>query len=192
MLSERANKIIEDVDNVRKDTEIEPILEKYPEKLDRGFIQKYAEIKISVFSTQITYASYFIALVIVIVTFIQNISETLFPGIYQKYDLLNYITLIALFILLPITFYLFIKEFSKINVLKNIIVEIDDADRYATQERYESIIISKLNEISQKLTVINQKTDFFEKTISDKLEIIEKKIIDLERTKEPRRESKVQ
>ena len=77
-------------------------------------------------------------------------------------------------------------------MLKNIIIEIDDADRYVTQERYESIIISKLNEISQKLTVINQKTDFFEKTISDKIEIIEKKIIDLERTKEPRRESKVQ
>ena len=98
MLSKRANKIIEDVDNIHKDTEIESILEKYPEKLDRGFIQKYAEIKISVFSTQITYGSYFFALVIVIVTFIQKISETLFPGIYQKYVFLNYFYIICTFI----------------------------------------------------------------------------------------------
>ena len=54
MASDLANKIIEDIKNVHKHEDIEHLLQAYPDKSDRDFIQKYAETEIAVSSSKIT------------------------------------------------------------------------------------------------------------------------------------------
>lgn len=79
MLSESAKNITKDVDNVRKNTDIESLLQKYHEKPQRDFIQKYAETKIASVGSRVTNLAYLLTLLTAIVSIMLSVSLFFYP-----------------------------------------------------------------------------------------------------------------
>jgi hypothetical protein len=65
LYSERANRIIKDIERTHK-KEIRTLLKKYPSDKDRDFIQKYVETQIAVGSLYVTLVSYIFALIAIV------------------------------------------------------------------------------------------------------------------------------
>lgn len=153
MLSDRAKNIIKDVGNLHKNTDIKFFLQKY-DKLERDFIQKYVETKIAFFSIKIAHLAYLFSLLAVILSIVLSISLFFYPEYCQKYKFLYTFLLIVLCILFFIVFYLLIKELTKKNnVFEDIIISIEDDDKLIIDERGESIVVPKPDEIRGKVDI---------------------------------------
>ena len=153
MLSSRANNVTEDVDNVQKNRDIESLLQKYPDKLERDFIQKYIETKIAFFSNKITRVSFIFSLLAIAVALILNITLFLYPEYPQQYKPFYKLGLIILLIFPPIVMYLLFKEIGKKNVLEDIIVAIEDDDKLSIKEQEESIVAPEQDDISSNVDI---------------------------------------
>ncbi len=152
MLSEHANKIIKDIDNVRKEKkDIDCLLQKYHEKSEIDFIQKYAETEIGYSSKKLAWLALLLSLVALIIGVVGTLGLSLFLDNFKPYlNLFAYIIIIysiALFVIL----YIFIKDlfFSGKDIFKEIIIEIE--------------AINMQNNMQTKL-------DALEKKVSNKIE----------------------
>jgi hypothetical protein len=178
MLSEHANEIIKDIDNFHKNRiNIDFLLQKYDEKSERDFIQKYAETKIAVLGV---YALLFalISAIIAIILAIGLSSIYIEPFMADK-DLYN-VVLIILFILYVWVAYLFFYRLYKGDPLEKIIIEIEDINMQNNMHSKPDVI-SKLDTIISKVDTINPRIDALEKNVSTKLEAIEKEIKSLKK-----------
>ena len=185
MLSKHAEDIKKAINNVRESTDIESLLEKYDKKYQRVYIQKYAETKIAIFSSKLAYLAFLFAILAVIVTTMQSISLLLIsPEDFQKYKPLYFVMFIIFLICFIITLYLYITKllgkkniFEKISEkeFENIIVAIE-AEKLENPEHVESLIISKLNEIDNKVDISNLKMDALDKNLSTKIETIDENL----------------
>ena len=109
MVSKISQNIMEDVDGVRKNTDIESLLQKYQEKSQKEFIQKYVETKIAVNSYKVTKWSYLFALVAVITASMLSI----YPVSFNVNRNSNVFLFLAFFLLLIPTLIILIQELSK-------------------------------------------------------------------------------
>lgn len=185
MLSKHAEDIKKAINNVRESTDIESLLEKYDKKYQRVYIQKYAETKIAIFSSKLAYLAFLFAILAVIVTTMQSISLLLIsPEDFQKYKPLYFVMFIIFLICFIVTLYLYITKllgkkniFEKISEkeFENIIVAIE-AEKLENPEHVESLIISKLNEIDNKVDISNLKMDALDKNLSTKIETIDENL----------------
>ena len=160
MLSHRAKNIIEDVDNVQNDIDIKYLLQKYPEKFEKDFIQKYIETKISFFSNKITRLSFIFALLTIISATILNVSLLLYSEYVQQYKLLYNIGLIISLAFFAFVMFFYVKEFAEKNVLEEIIIAIEDDDKLSIKEQGISIVAPEQDDISSNSNVDIPSTNF--------------------------------
>ena len=153
MLSHRAKNIIKDVGNVQKNIDINPLLQKYPEKFEKDFIQKYIETKISFFGNKITRLSFLFALLAIISATILNVSLLLYSEFVQPYTLLYDIALIIFLLLFAFVMFFYVKELAEKNVLEEIIIAIEDDDKLTIKEQGKYIVASEQGDISSNSNV---------------------------------------
>ena len=153
MLSPRAKNIIKDVNNVQKNIDINSLLQKYPEKFEKDFIQKYIETKISFFGNKITRLSFLFALLAIISATILNVSLLLYSEYVQQYKLFYDIALIIFLILFAFVMFFYVKELAEKNVLEEIIIAIEDDDKLTIKEQGKSIVASEQGDISSNSNV---------------------------------------
>lgn len=178
MVSEHTKEIIEDIDNVRKKRiNIDCLLQKYHEKPERDFIQKYAETEIASLSKKLARIAFWLSLAIGIVALMGTLGASLFPEYFKEHLNLFNIIIILYFILLVFILYIFIKEsfFGK-DIFKEIIIEIEDINMQP-----KPTVVSKLDIIISKTEAINPRIDVLEKNVSTKIEAIEKEIMSIKR-----------
>jgi purine-cytosine permease-like protein len=109
MLSEHAKEIIKDVDNVRKKRiNIDCLLQKYHEKPEKNFIQKYAETQIAIVGV----IAYWAAAIVVIPSFILTIAIFFYPDIIKESKPLYDGLLVILFIVYIVAFYNLYKTYT--------------------------------------------------------------------------------
>ena len=143
MLSEHANKIIKDIDKVRKKRmNIDYLLQKYHEKPERDFIQKYAETKIANVGVIAYWATVSLAFLSFMVTITFFFYENEIKGYKSVYD-----GIIIIFCLgyLFASYNLYIAY--KGNIFEKIIIEIKDINMQSNIET-KPTIISKLDQLS--------------------------------------------
>lgn len=153
MLSCRAENIIKDVDNVQKDIiDIKYLLQNYPDKFERDFIQKYIETKKSFFGNKITDLSFILALLAIVSTTILNYSLFLYSEYVQQYKFLyEYGLIIFIFFFVCLMIFYVKKHFEK-NVFEDIIIAIED-DKLSIKEQGKSIVASEQGDISSNSNV---------------------------------------
>ncbi len=177
MLSEHANKIIKDVNEVRKNRmDIERLLKNYHKKPCLDFIQKYAETQIAivgVFSywVSVMALSISIALTLAIFYFEEQMKASI-----KIYSLVFIIFVVAYIIALVKFFVLSVKR----DIFERIILEIEDKNMQNNMPM-KPVVISKLDAIISEVDDINQKINALEMTITNKIEDNRKEIMSIKK-----------
>jgi len=180
MSSEHANEIIKDINEVRKNLiNIDCLLNKYHEKSEKDFIQKYAETEIACSSKNITTIAFLFSIASIIIAVIA-LGPSLFPESFKPYLLLFGIILLVyliafILIVIRIMQYLF---FPRKDIFKDIIIEIQ-ANNMQNNMQTKSIVISKLDLIIPIVEAINPRIDEFEKKVGNKIESIDKELVSI-------------
>lgn len=153
MLSPLGKKITKDVDDVINNKNIKSLLQKYPDKFEREFIQKYAEIKMAFFSSKFTLTALYFALLSIALAIILSFSLVLYPDDVQKSkSYIEFIFKLWLFVSF-ILMYLCIRGLYTKNLLdyfKDIIFAIEDDNKLRIKKQDKSLAISKNNKTSEK------------------------------------------
>lgn len=132
MLSPEAEKIIKEVNDCKKGTDIDSLLKNFATKPEKEFIQKYAETEIAVIGGVDAFVFAIITGIVAIMLSVALFSyQENFKGCGTLYDVVRFLYALLLLILIIIYFYAlyFIIKNSKlfkINVFKEIIYEIED------------------------------------------------------------------
>ena len=152
MLSRSAKAIIEDVDQIQKDACIEPLLLKY-DGLEKKFIQKYIETKIAFFGNKITSLAFIFGELSIIIAIMISVSLFLYPEYHQNLKQVYTVALVILFMFSIILVCLYVKVLFDKNVLKDIIIAIEDDDKLTTERQEESIVALKQDDISSNVDI---------------------------------------
>ena len=169
MLSDIAENIKKEIEKIRTE-EVGDFLKKYPCKPQRDFIQKYAETEIAIRSLKITKYAYIFALIAFLVAI--SLSSAL---IFSSTVAIIVIIIFIVLLIIIANYLIYRKE-----PLQHIIIAIEDADKLTVNDRVESIILQKLNEIISEVESISTRIDVLEKTINKKNDIIINEITNLE------------
>jgi hypothetical protein len=177
MLSEHANKIIQDVNEVRKKRiDLKCLLQKYHEKPELDFIQKYAETRIAAVGISSYWVfvmafSISIALTIAIFYFEDEMKASI--NIYR-----------FVFIIASISYIIALVKFSgnvfKRDIFEEIIIEIEDKNMQNNMQT-KPVFISKLDAIISEVDDINQKINALEMNITTKIEDNRKEIMSIKK-----------
>ncbi|MCZ7381870.1 MAG: hypothetical protein O8C64_09955 [Candidatus Methanoperedens sp.] len=128
MLSEHAKEIIKDVNDVgKKRINIDDLLQRYPEKPERDFIQKYAETEIASSGLKVGRVAFYISLAAAIASLIIAIAASIIPDFFKDNTNLFSLIILLYFVVFVCISIIFIKEtfFGK-DIFKQIILEIED------------------------------------------------------------------
>ena len=182
MLSKKADEIVKAVKETRTDDKIEDLLEKYHEKPEKEFIQKYAETEIAVRSLKVTSSAYLVALILFVIAIIMSILINKYPDSNGKYFV---ITISGYFIILIYLFYYLRKIVYEKEPHQKIIIAIEDANKLKAHEQIESPILLSINEISNEVKSINSRIDILEKTVIEKTDVILNEGMNLKKNEMP-------
>ena len=171
MLSDKAEIIIKNVKNIRTEG-IKDLLEDYPERPQRDFIQKYAETEIAVCSLTMTILAYTLALILFVVSVGLNIVFVAFSDYGVQHLAFFEIRIIVPILVIVVLIYFFNKHLSEKKLLQDIIIAIEDANKLKANEQVESLFLLKLNEISGEVESINLRIDILEKTVTKNADIM--------------------
>lgn len=172
MLSEHADEIINDINRVRKkEKNIEFLLQKYYEKEEKDFIQKYIETKIVSLSLKDARMINMAFFSLAIISLILSLASILFFDSIKTRETVFSIILVLYFILLILIVCKFIKEyiFGKDNIYEKIILEIEDSNMPTNMETKPDVN-SKLDAIISNVNEMNSKIDALEKKVNIKIE----------------------
>lgn len=166
MLSRRAREIIKDVDNIQKDTCAMPLLLKY-DSSEKKFIQKYIETKIAFIGNKITSLAFIFAELSIIVAIMISVSLFLYPEYHQNFKPLYTVALVILFIISIISICLYVKVLFGKDMLKELIIAIEDDDKLATNRQEETTGVLEQDDDNSNMSIPSNKSESGASSISN-------------------------
>jgi len=177
MLSEHANKIIKDIDNVRtKRINIDYLLQKYHKKPEHDFIKKYAETRIAA----VGILSYWLSVMAITISIAFTIAFFFFKEQMEASRFTYSLVFIISFIAYIFALVSFSRKVFKRDIFEEIIIEIEDKNMQNNMQM-KPVVISKLDAIISEVDDINQKINALELNLTNKIEDNRKEIMSIQR-----------